>query len=176
MAARPVLTHSEAAVDRFPWDVCGWLTEAEGQALYRLAEGRRVLEVGSYQGRSTICLAYSALWVVSVDWHRGDAGTGRADTLPAFCANLERYGVASKVRKVVARVQDVADLFAPGVFDLAFVDGAHDRESVLRDAEFARRVVRPGGAVAFHDWPDVGPFDWLGTPAGAVDGLAWFGL
>ena len=37
--------------------VRGWLTQAEGDKLARLAEGKKVLEIGSYCGRSTIAMA-----------------------------------------------------------------------------------------------------------------------
>src|SRR5690606_30630361 len=46
---------------RFPSDVQGWLSYREGKTLYDLARGKRVLEIGSYCGRSTICLAQSAV-------------------------------------------------------------------------------------------------------------------
>jgi predicted O-methyltransferase YrrM len=40
----------------------------------------------------------------------------------------------------------------PPVYDLVFVDGSHDRESVSRDAALARGVLKPGGLLAFHDY------------------------
>ena len=39
------------------------MTEEEGQELARLAEGKVVLEIGAYAGRSTICLAQKAVTV-----------------------------------------------------------------------------------------------------------------
>ncbi len=38
-------------------DVRGWLNDDEGRLLAKYAEGKRVLEVGSYCGRSTIWMA-----------------------------------------------------------------------------------------------------------------------
>src|SRR5258708_4656047 len=45
---------------RFPEEVCGWLTDAEGRKLAELAADKRVLEIGSCEGRSTICMAQVA--------------------------------------------------------------------------------------------------------------------
>lgn len=102
----------------------GWLQRQEGELLYNLArdwpgEGATV-ELGSYQGRSTACLA-SGLRdsgrlldsVVAVDTHRGspehqpggrffqpgtlDGSTGLVDTFPLFQRNMQAIGVADRV-------------------------------------------------------------------------------
>jgi len=131
-------------------EVKGWLGSEEGELLRALAVGRRVLEIGSYHGRSTIAMAEVAASVVSVDHHKGDEGVGPADTEASFRANLETFEVAHKVDVRVADVADVAfHLFEP--FDMAFVDGSHVYEHVFRDLAAAIDAVRPGGIVAWHD-------------------------
>lgn len=142
--------------DWFPHDAAGWLGEEEGRELARLAAGKAVLEVGSYCGRSTVCLARTARAVTAVDTFDG-RGTGMpGDTLRTFLANLERYGVGAKVRAV--RGESAAALpKMPPVYDLAFIDGSHDRESVARDAALAARLLRPGGVLAFHDYGATDP-------------------
>src|SRR4051794_41918518 len=86
----------------------GFMPDAEGLALHRLARGHLprgpVLEVGGYCGKSAVYLGAAARevggGVFSVDHHRGsgenqagwghpdpapgDQGTGRVDTLPLF--------------------------------------------------------------------------------------------
>lgn len=156
-------------------DIPGWLTGAEGEALAALAAGRIVLEVGSYLGRSTAAMAASAALVVSIDRHTGDEGTGPADTWAGFRANLAALGLDGRVVAHRAEAGDVP--LTEGLYDLAFIDASHDEASVRRDAGLARRAVRPGGVIAFHDWdyPSVragaGP---VGAPLGRVDSLAWF--
>lgn len=147
----------------FPENVKGWLTANEGAALARLAAGKIVLEVGSFCGRSTVCMAQTAKEVHSVDHHRGDHNSGAGGTLEAFKANLDAYGVADRVRvnvesfgRYVGRLNGDAP-----AFELAFIDGAHDVDSVAHDAAAALRLVRPGGVVAFHDW------DWSSVREGA---------
>lgn len=39
-----------------------------------------------------------------------------------------------------------------GPFDVAFIDGDHGYASVLRDYSLARRLVRSGGIIIFHDY------------------------
>jgi SAM-dependent methyltransferase len=133
----------------FPDDVKGWLTVNEGRKLAELARGKRVLEVGSYHGRSTICMAQTAAKVVSVDWHKGDEGAGFGDSEPAFRANIKRYGVEDKVEVHVCRSDDFK---SEEKFDLVFVDGAHDQPAVVTDLCLAIRCLVPGGTIAMHDW------------------------
>lgn len=116
----------------FAEDIESAVTRRECEALARYAEGARVLEVGSWYGRSTIALASSADRVYAVDWHYGDAHAGQRDTLQGFLANLERYGVRGKVIPVVGVVEDVAPLFASRVFDVVFLDAFHEEETVFQ--------------------------------------------
>lgn len=132
---------------RFPHDVPGWLSFDEGKTLWRFAKGKRVLEIGSYCGRSTICLAQAANSVVAVDYFDGRGTPEPADTRDAFAANLMRYGVAAKVETC----HPDAEYRRPS-FDLIFIDGAHDVESVRHDIERARDALAPGGLLAFHDY------------------------
>jgi SAM-dependent methyltransferase len=140
-----------AAPERFPHDVPGWLTEAEGAELARLAAGRDVVEVGSYCGRSTVCLARAANHVTAVDTFDGTGTATPGDTFRAFARNVAKYGLSAKVSPVRgASAEVLPDL--PAVFDLAFIDGSHDRDSVRTDAALAAAVLRPGGLLAFHDY------------------------
>lgn len=137
--------------DWFPAGVPGWLTEGEGRELARLAAGKAVLEVGSYCGRSAICLARTAKSVTCVDTFDGRGTEFPGDTYPTFARNLDRHGVADKVSALRGESADVLPALPP-VFDLAFVDAGHDYESVSRDAANALAALRPGGLIAFHDY------------------------
>lgn len=134
---------------RFPYDVDGWLLPQEGRALYDLARDKGVLEIGSYCGKSTICLAQSARSVVAVDPHDGSGTPKPRDTWMEFNANLDHYGVAAIVIPWRGRM---ADLYPDGTVDLVFIDGAHDLDSVRQDIESARRFLKPDGLIAFHDY------------------------
>jgi SAM-dependent methyltransferase len=146
----------------FPFEVGGWLTEAEGRTLAELAEGRRVLEVGSYLGRSTICLARKAKSVDCVDPFDGRATPELRHCRDEFADNLSRHGVGGKVLAHVGTFADVAPHLGPADFDLIFIDADHSYEAVSRDIALALPLLRPGGLIAFHDY---------GNPADP--GVAW---
>lgn len=134
----------------FPEDVGGWLSESEGQRLADLARGKRVLEIGSYMGRSTICMAQTAKSVTCIDPFDGRGTPEKVNTKPRFDTNLERYGITN----VTAHVGTTAEV-APqlsGQFDLVFIDGAHDYRSVNKDIYWAGKLLAPGGLLAFHDY------------------------
>ncbi len=101
-----------AAVD----GVGGWMTEGQGRVLFEVAAtcrpGGRIVEIGSYQGRSTIVLALAApgdAEIVAIDPHAGnDRGPGEIDGFEAeatddhtwFESNLQRAGVRHRVTHV----------------------------------------------------------------------------
>lgn len=117
-----------------------------------------MVEIGSYQGRSTIVLA-GATNVIAIDPHAGnDRGPGQWDTSARegqgdhehFVANLERAGVRERVRHVRLPSQEaLAEL--PGPFDAVYVDGAHRYSPALADIRAYGARVRPGGTLLIHD-------------------------
>jgi predicted O-methyltransferase YrrM len=131
----------------FPHDVDGWLTQREGLALAELARGKSVLEIGSYCGKSTICLAQTAEAVMSIDPHDGRGTPRPRNTKDEFLANLARYGVDQKVNSARA----LTDIAIPE-YDLIFIDGAHDYESVSSDIQKSLEKLAAGGLIAFHDY------------------------
>jgi predicted O-methyltransferase YrrM len=150
-------------------DVEGWLTEAQARRLFAaaaaVAPGGRVVEIGSFRGRSAIVLASAGADVVCVDPHAGsdrgpreiaaDAGRGDAD-LEAFRANFARAGVADRVRHVRA-FSDAALGEVPGPVDVLFVDGAHRIVPARADIRRWGDRVRPGGRMLVHDaWSSIG--------------------
>lgn len=123
---------------------------AEIRVLARLACGRTVLEVGTFHGFSAVLMARcGAVRVHAVDWHRGGGELGDRDTLCRCWANLDRFGVRDQVVLHVGRSEVVLPLLRPHSFDLAFVDGGHDRAPA--DTELVMPLVRPGGLIAWHD-------------------------
>lgn len=131
------------------------ITGPEAEELGRLAQGKTVLELGSYHGFSTVVLASVADRVYAVDWHMGDDHAGVGDSWGEFTKNLNEYpDAASRVVVCRGRFEDeVPKLAAEGVrVDGAFLDGMHDEPSVTRDLALALTLVRPGGFIAAHDY------------------------
>jgi len=133
----------------------GWLSAREGEALQNLVRGKRVLEIGAYQGRSACCMAEFAEHVISVDPH--DCRSLPRDrqaraSLGDMLRNLDRFGLREKVEIVAVPIEDVESRFADDSFDVVFIDGDHRYEAVVRDLRIARRAVKPGGVIAVHDY------------------------
>ena len=147
-------------------DVDGWMTHGQARALYDAAAacpaGGRIVEIGSFRGRSTIVLASAAadgVEIVAIDPHAGnDRGpqeiAGFEDAAgedhAVFNANLAAAGVADRVRHVRA-FSDAAHADVADPIDVLYVDGAHRFAPARRDiADWGARV-RPGGTMLIHD-------------------------
>jgi MMP 1-O-methyltransferase len=133
-------------------DIPGWLTDEEGEALYELARACRgdgvIVEIGSWKGKSTVCLglgsqAGSSVPVYAIDPH-ADYRFGD------FKDNVERAGIAELVRPIASLSQPAADGFDEPI-ELLFVDGSHEYDLVLEDFEKWVPKVVDGGWIAFHD-------------------------
>jgi predicted O-methyltransferase YrrM len=133
-------------------NIASGVSEIEAEALVELAEGKVCLELGAHYGFSTVATASVAARLVSVDWHMGDEQAGHDDSLYNYFQNLDLYRVREKVISIVGRFEDVVPLLRATQFDLVFVDGAHDLESVSRDATFAYNLCKSDGYIAFHDY------------------------
>lgn len=147
-------------------EVEGWMTREQARRLWDRAravpEAGRIVEIGSFRGRSTIVLARSAppgAEVVAVDPHAGnDRGPQEIDGYvdeanqdhEAFKANLARAGVSTRVQHV-RRFSDAALADVDGPVDLLYVDGAHRYTPARADIRgWGDRVV-PGGTMLIHD-------------------------
>lgn len=150
----------------------GWLDVEEAIALYELARRLRqerplAVEIGSWQGKSSVCIARGlqgkqAPRLVCIDPFdaSGDQqSTGvyseRAADLgnelrASFERNLSRAGVRQMVDVRQGYSHEVAAAFGCEI-DLLFLDGDHSHAAVLRDYRDWSPKVRAGGFLAMHD-------------------------
>jgi predicted O-methyltransferase YrrM len=126
------------------------LADIEIEKLQELADGERVLEVGSAYGYSTVGMALHAERVTTIDPHLTHG------SLRALHDNLDAYYVAEVVDIRVGTSQQILpELARDGArFDMAFLDGDHTEQGLTHDVEWARRLVRPGGVIACHDYDE----------------------
>lgn len=182
--ATPVQLRTPEAVD-------GNVTTLELLVLARLVAARRprrLFEIGTFDGRTTLNLAANAgtgshTWTLDLPPAAVDATAlplaphDRAYVeKPVAGARFAGSDVADRITQLWGDSARVETPDLDGTMDFVFVDGAHSREYVLSDAAFARRLLGPrGGVVAFHDYGT-----WDGVTE-AVDALAagdpaWRGL
>jgi predicted O-methyltransferase YrrM len=115
----------------------------QGKLLCLLAgamRARRILEIGTLGGFSTIWLA------------RGAGPDGRVVTLecePKHAevarVNLARAGVGDRVEVVVGAALDTLPTLTGGPFDLVFIDA--DKENNVAYLEWAIRLTQPGSVI-----------------------------
>ncbi|MCU1497158.1 MAG: hypothetical protein JWM47_1111 [Acidimicrobiales bacterium] len=147
-------------------DVEGWMTPGQARRLWTCsrtvpADGR-IVEIGSFRGRSMIVLAKAAaegVELVAIDPHAGnDRGPQEfegyqdhaAEDFEVFNANLAAAGVADRVQHLRKYSGDaLADV--PDDIDLLYIDGAHRFRPALDDIRRWSNKVKPGGDLLIHD-------------------------
>jgi hypothetical protein len=125
------------------------ITEEEMDTLIALAIGRRVLEVGSQYGASTVAMAQVATCVWALDHHRGDEHSGVQDTLVPFLANTRHLRGADLVIPVVGDYREVMGNLHEGAFGLVFLDAVHNTPAVAQQLYFAKHL---SDVIAVHDY------------------------
>ena len=147
-------------------DVQGWMSPDQAERLYRAASstraGDQIVEIGSFQGRSTIVLTFGApegVRVVAIDPHAGnDRGPQEIDGFveqaagdhERFNANLAAAGVSDRVRHV-REFSDRAHDSVSGTIEVLYIDGAHRYAPARADIVDWGARVAPGGTMLIHD-------------------------
>jgi predicted O-methyltransferase YrrM len=164
-------------------NVQGWMSPDQAERLYRAAAGTRagdqIVEIGSFQGRSTIVLASAApaeVPVVAIDPHAGnDRGPQEIEGYVAeaegdheiFNRNLAEAGVADHVRHVRA-FSDAAHREVQGDIAVLYIDGAHRYAPARNDIRDWGARVAPGGTMLIHD-----SFSSVGVTLAIARQLVW---
>jgi predicted O-methyltransferase YrrM len=138
----------------------GWMAPEELQFLADHASNhQRIAEVGSWRGRSTAALADNTNGVVyAIDtW----AGSPETDFDQEFIAggpewlyqDFLQHAAPNVVPVRMTSVDAAADFAAKGqTFDMIFIDGAHDYQSVRTDILDWYPLLEPGGLLCGHDY------------------------
>ncbi|MEZ2441037.1 class I SAM-dependent methyltransferase [Chitinophaga sp. RCC_12] len=153
------------------YEIDGWLTEREALGLFLTARKLRrdavVVEIGSWQGKSTYCISRGLRSgkIYAIDPFNADAGFDQGsrkeyaekgattDLLIRFTENMERLSVHDKIIVKKGYSYEMHNDFQQ--IDFLFIDGDHSIAGCRSDFElYASKVVR-GGYIAFHDYyPD----------------------
>lgn len=153
----------------------GWLTPAQGRALFdaarRIPDGYAAVEVGSHRGKSTILVASGLrenVQLTAVDPFDDPRWGGGKESLAIFEENLARAGLAARVALFRGTSAEAAASWQGPEVWLAWIDGAHDRASVLIDIDGWDAHLADGGSMLLHD-----AFSAIGTTEAVLQRL-WF--
>ncbi|MEX2512692.1 MAG: class I SAM-dependent methyltransferase [Cyclobacteriaceae bacterium] len=152
----------------------GWLADKEAELLISimlkacnsLPEPHHIVEIGSFQGKSTVVLGtvakayFPEAKVYAIDPHEGMVGASDMGiqhvppTLEKFKHNIENAGLT----EVVVLMKDYSyNIKWENPISFLFIDGLHDYPNVARDFWKFSPFVVPGGYIAFHDYADYYP-------------------
>ena len=145
-------------------NVDGQISLSEANFLFQKAKRLRVdgviVEIGSYRGKSTICLAKGSMKnnkrriVYAIDPHKDFKGIfgGKYSTKDKeiFLENLKKYNVADTVKYIQKTSHEASKNFNNKIA-LLFIDGDHRYESVKQDINDWLPFVVTGGIVMLHD-------------------------
>lgn len=168
----------------------GWfdLSQAIAMQIFvkRLPPNSKLVELGSFQGRSSVAIAAvlppnSVLYCV--DHFQGSPehkqwNLNISNLLEAFNANIERFGVKDKIYTLAMSTTEAAAKFEPQSLDLVLIDAAHDYDSVKADLLNWYPKLKPGGYLFCDDyqpeWPGVmQAVKTVGLQGNLVTGSLW---
>jgi predicted O-methyltransferase YrrM len=145
----------------------------------------RMLEIGAYEGRSTIwyldhILTGPGSHLTTVDHWRGSAENDPAEMLAVhdrFCRNTARYVAEGRLTVVTAesqvflasRVAERGQSNAVDGYHIVYLDGSHAAPDVLSDAVMAWALLESGGILIFDDYLWTGLTTEQDRPRFAVD-------
>lgn len=152
----------------------GLMIEKEALALFRsckrLPNNAKILEIGSFQGGSTLAIG-QAIAGTDIELYCLDPWSNyiNQDDFTAF----ERSKVSDdfriinnfikntafigeNLRMLRGKSKAFAGLLDGKDFDFIFIDGAHDYDSVRFDIKLAFSAIKPGGFVCGHDYHSQG--------------------
>lgn len=153
------MRRSSVGIDR-ALAIDGWMTQGELEWLAaRAAEHDKIAEIGSWMGRSTAALADHTMGVVfAIDTWMGSDEPAHNAILSGKSKDwlFERFMENAATNVIPIRMESVAAAAYLGrkrhLFDMIFLDGAHDVESVKADIEAWRPLLREGGLFCGHDY------------------------
>jgi predicted O-methyltransferase YrrM len=178
----------------------GFLQDDDASCLYgtasKLKKGSIILEIGSWKGKSTYCLARGLKEgrVIALDPFdaSGESGSREiyaenrgGDLRSQFVERMKALKVDSIVETWEGMSSDFADRQLS--IDFLFIDGDHSIEGCRADYENYSPKITLGGFLAFHDYQpnrkDLGPtwvIENLVTPSGQFEfveqsGSIWLG-
>ena len=166
----------------FTQDWFHWAPPLLTQVVPMLPERKRLLEIGAYEGRSTVWFVENMLEdggaIVAIDtWEGGEEHKAMGHDMKSVEDRFNHNTgllTAKYPGRYISKVKDTSYHALAGLvdfpqFDFIYIDGSHIAKDVLTDACMAWPLLKPHGVMVFDDylWRD-GPHP-LHRPKIAVD-------
>ena len=152
---------------------------------------KKILEIGSFEGRSLCHIIVNNNWCDNIELHCIDTWEGGiehqsrdlnlSDVEKRFDKNISIATHSSSIGASVHKhkgtsISKLASLIADegaGTFDFIYVDGSHQAPDVISDAILGFNLLKVGGVIGFDDylWSEALPYgkDPLRMPKFAID-------
>lgn len=144
----------------------GWLAPEEVEFLYKQAKKLEnkgvIVEIGSYKGKSTICLAGGSeagksIKVYAVDPYITDLEHKRFNesksSFENFKKNIKNAGLEYLIEPIVKKSKDAVKNWNKPI-EFLWIDGDHSYAGAKEDFILWEPFVIDGGIIAFHDCDD----------------------
>lgn len=145
--------------------IAGWLSKYEGELLAYFAKRAKgpIVEIGSFQGKSTVAMAkVTKNKIYAIDPHY-------LKSYQKFLANTKKYKNIIPLKKTSAR----ANIHWSLPISLLHIDGAHEYKFTKQDLQLWLPHLETGGVVICHDafcpYPDV----WRAVKEEIFDKRGW---
>lgn len=112
------------------------------------SESKSVCEIGSYHGRSALCMALAnpGCKILCIDQPESEEAWGK------LTANLAPFVESGQVKVIRGDSKALENMDEFLCFGFAFVDAGHLYHDVLRDIMRLRPHMANGGLLSGHDW------------------------
>ena len=126
-----------------------------------------LLEIGSFEGRSTIWFLERILTgpgsrITCVDGFWTPYGA-------VFDSNIKASGLGDRVIKCRGKTSEVLPGLASGSFDVVYIDAGHREDEVRQDALESWRLAKPGAILIFDDYLHSPELPLTERPQRAID-------
>jgi predicted O-methyltransferase YrrM len=166
----------EFRYDWFTGNIAGLTTLLER---FKGKEHVRALEVGCFEGRSTIWFVENILTgpgsrIVCIDHFEGSEdhkhfNVDVTGTEELFIRNISQADYWGRVTLLKDHSVNVLRKIHKNDFDFVYLDGDHRSQGVLEDAVLSWRLLKPGGILIFDDYLWNNMPDPLDNPGPGID-------
>jgi len=176
---------------KFTTDWFHWAPDVWSQIAEQLPMRKKFLEIGSYEGRSTVWTVENMMEdggeIVCIDTWKGgeehisqgrDMGEAEANFDHNMLMCLEKFPKRN-IFKLKMPSYEALGNFAMRVqdktqrqYDFIYIDGSHQASDVLTDACMSWPLLKPGGVMVFDDYGWGEPIPPTHKPKMAIDAFA----